>query len=234
MKASRLHVLALAFVLAPFSQLTAQDAERAERLFRQGDFAAAQRAYAEAADAKGSQRGALLLSAGVAALRAGALPEAVLWFERAARRLADPAPALRGVAFAQQSLGVASGSEPRVEAVGCGSADLAVAVMAQCIGFVGLLCARSRGAKVAAAVVALVGLGLGVRCALAQFAERPVAAVALRDAVLQREPGGAAIDGSSVKAGARLVVFERRDDSVRVGPQSGWMPAGSFGLADER
>ena len=232
MKASWLRVVVACLACA--GAVVAQDAERAERLFRQGDYAAAQQAYAQAAEAGGPHRGALLLGAGVAALRAGALPDAVLWLERAAQRLADPKPALRGVAFAQQSLGLPVGSEPSVEPVGCDGTALAIAVATQCLGLVGWMVARSRGAKVAVAVVALLGLGLGVRCALAQFAERPLVAVALRDTVLEREPGGASIDGANVKAGWRLVVFERRGDSVRVGPQSGWMPFGSFGVADER
>ena len=232
MKASWLRVVVAGLAWAV--PVVAQDAERAERLFRQGDYAAAQQAYAQAAEAGGPHRGALLLGSGVAALRAGALPDAVLWLDRAAQRLADPKPALRGVAFAQQSLGLPAGSEPSVEPVGCDGTALAIAVATQCLGLVGWMSLRSRGAKVAALVVALVGLGLSVRCAQAQFAGRPVVAVVLRDVTLLREIGGAAIDGATVRAGVRLAVFERRSDSVRVGPQSGWLPVGSFGIADER
>ena len=117
MKASWLRVVVAGLAWAV--PVVAQDAERAERLFRQGDYAAAQQAYAQAAEAGGPHRGALLLGSGVAALRAGALSDAVLWLDRAAQRLADPKPALRGVAFAQQSLGLPAGSEPSVEPVGC-------------------------------------------------------------------------------------------------------------------
>lgn len=230
--------MTLALAWGPEGELRAQgpaaDVAQAERAFREGDHAEALRAYAAAADVATTSRGALCYGAGVAALRAGRMPEAVLWLERASQRLQDPEPALRGIAFAQRSLGVADGSEPGVEPVGSDVAHLALAVVVQSVGLLCLAFARSRGTQIAGAAMAAVGLALAVRCAQRQFIERPAVAVALRDAILQREPGGKSIDGADVKAGARLVVFERRDDSVRVGPQSGWMPAGSFGVADER
>ncbi len=225
---------ACALALVSTAHLVAQDATQAERLFREGDHAAALRAYAAAAEGATGVRGAMCYGAGVAALRSGALPDAVLWFERAARRLQDPQPARRGIAFAQRSLGVANASAPVVEPTGCDPAQLAFVVVAQTVGLLCLILARSRGGRAASAALAVGGLLLTMQCALQQFASLPAIAVTLRDATLQSEPGGASIAGATIAAGARLVVFERRADSVRVGPPSGWLPAGSFGVADER
>lgn len=233
-------VLAMAIALAcgPEVALRAQgpvpDVASAERAFREGDHVVALRAYAAAAEVATASRGALCFGAGVAALRAGQLPEAVLWLERASRRLQDPQPALRGIGFAQRSLGITDGYELGAESAGCEVLPLAIAVVVQTVGLLGFALARMRGARIAGALLALSGIALSVRCAQLQFVERPAVAVALRDAALQREPGGASIDRANVKAGARLVVLERRGDSVRVEPHSGWLPAGSFGVADER
>lgn len=224
---------AFAVVLALSSFACAQDAERAERSFRQGDFAAAAVEYANAADVDREHRGALCYCAGVSCLRAGRAAEAVAWFERALRRMDDRSLASHGRAVALQSLGLPADTQSEAP-MRCGLALLALAASLSGIGLGMLASARSRNAIGIAAIVAAGGLACGVVCARQQFAAAPVLAVALLPVPLFASPDGEPMPSQSLVPGRVLVVLERRGEFVRVAEAAGWAREASVALVDER
>lgn len=99
-------------LLAPVAPLAASDStsalRRGNRLFREGDLAAALEAYAQGLAPEPAESGLAPLLAynlGATAHRLGRLPEALLWYRRAERGLADDPWLLDNLTLAREALG---------------------------------------------------------------------------------------------------------------------------------
>ena len=216
----------LAFALA--ASLCAQDATKAERLFREGSFEASLAAYGEAAELADEGRGALMHNAGVAAMRSGKLAEAVWWFERAVHALADPAPSFAAQQAALRELDVepsADDAPPVRAAENVDPAWLLVAAVVQAASLCALLLLRTSARRAMAACMAVAASWWLVRAAVVQLTTEPSIIVAMRDAPIVRaaaNPNVAAPSGDVLRAGSRRVALDQQPGFVRIG-QDAWV-----------
>ncbi len=229
--------LSVACALA--ASLCAQDATKAERLFREGNFDAALVAYGDAAEVASEGRGALLHNAGIAAMRSGKLAEAVWWLERAAHAMADPAPSLEAQQAALRQLGIEPSNADAPTLRPTANADLTwlmVASIAQAASLCALLLVRTSSRRALAALVAVASAGWLVRAAVLQLAAEPSIAVAMRDAPILRSaanPSGTALPSVVLRAGSRRVLLEQAPCFVRIGPEA-WVPADAVRIVAPR
>jgi tetratricopeptide (TPR) repeat protein len=197
-----------------------------DRLFREGDFRSAMRAY-ESAAAGGPADPLLAYDLGVAAHRLGRLPVAVLWYRRAARPLVPDPWLAENLAAARQSLGAAP---PRPRGIAFWAAhrdELHVAGILLAWAALALYALPSRRRKGASAkrgrmIAALALLSLASFGAGEWLARRgPRAAVLLA-------PCGALPAGSEVW----VEPAPSRGDDLRVSSGGPACPAAAIGLVD--
>jgi tetratricopeptide (TPR) repeat protein len=220
--------------------LLAQDLERAERAYRQGEFAPAMKLYEEALVERTEHRGAVLFNVGNCAYRLERYAEAVLWYERARQRLQGPAlaSALTNRSLAQAALGLDAGAAGNDQQDGIGAADrtaVLVACLLQTGGGLAFVLARDRRRRRFGLGITAIGFGIAAQCALQQFGGEAVRAVVLQGLPLRSSPEAASSAIAQAKAGALATVTDQRADWVRlVTPEgSGWVLRSGIGLVAE-
>ncbi len=213
----------------------------AEKAYRDGDYAAAARAYAALAEAADADP-RLLYNLGNALYREGRLGEALVAYERARLALPRDRELLANVRLVRQKLELGSGEgEPFLDALvglrrGFTRGELlAIAVLCHAAGAVLLILLRgrwgglSRGAGVAAA---LLGVVLLAELAWWGPARAPRAIVTARRAVVLAEPREGLEPLMQLREGVEVALLADGPEWVRVGVEgrSGYVRAGLVGV----
>jgi tetratricopeptide (TPR) repeat protein len=225
------------------AMLLACDADRAERAYRSGDFAAAMALYEAALAEPGAAEGPLLYNLGNCAFRLGRLPEAMLAYKRALLRLPGDPQARFNLSLVEQRLGAGEPAGDSLLAGALAAVDglpprrlLLVAALLESLGLLGFVLARRRRAlRVTCALLVLVALLGAARLVQTQwFAGPPEAVVLAREVALRAEPHEEAATSLKLVAGEVVRVAERSERWARVvhARGSGWTERGGVGVVE--
>jgi tetratricopeptide (TPR) repeat protein len=182
----------------------------AERAYRSGDHAAAMRLYEQSLAAEPARRGAISFNLGNCAFQLGRHAEASLWYERAKAALADPQPARRNQALAEEALGLPADGELS-DGGGAMGSWLLLATLLQTAGGLMVVLGRSGELRASGAAIAALGLGAAGRCLHMQFGPERQTAVLQQPATLRSCPAEDCAEVAQWAAGVRARLSAQHD-----------------------